>query len=154
MRNKNAKIPDISKMFTDPGQDEKIIYEGKLQKDGTVLLVEVGKESMQQMIDAWKEQTDMSWIIKNLEMGNTQVINRVPSCFGDFTEMPKTYAEVLQLRIDAQTAFEKLPVETKQKFNNNFNEWFMEAGEGEWFEKMNIKKDDPDPKSEGDDVNE
>lgn len=142
MRNKNSKIPDISKMYTDPGSDVKIIYEGKLQKDGTILLTEVGKESMQDMINSFADQCDMAWIIKNLEMGNMEVLNKVPACFGDFSEMPKTYAEILQLRIDAETAFHRLPGETQQKFNNNFNQWFMEAGSEEWNEKMSIKTEE------------
>lgn len=142
MRNKNAKFPDPNKYVTDPGSDVQILYDPKINKDGTISLVENGKESISQYINSFKEQTDISYILKRLELGDTSVLSQAQAMYGDFSEMPKTLAEVLQLKIDAEHTFDRLPVETKQKFNNNFNQWFSSLGTEEWQKKMIIEKGD------------
>lgn len=148
MRNKNAKFPDPNKFVTNPGSDVQILYDPKINKDGTISLIENGKESISQYINSFKEQTDISYILKKLELGDTSVLNQAKGMYGDFSEMPKTLAEVLQLKIDAENTFERLPVEVKQKFNNNFNLWFSSLGTEDWQQKMTLEKGENAPSLE------
>lgn len=136
MRNKNSKVLDPNEVYSEPGSDEKILYDAKLNDDGTVSLIPSGKESISLYINSFKDQTDMSYIIKRIQLGDLSVLNKAKGVFGDFSSMPKTYAETLQLRIDAERAFDNLPAEVKKQFNNSFNAWFMSAGSEDWFKFM------------------
>lgn len=138
MRNKNAKVSDPNSFVTCAGDKEHIIYSPEVQKDGTILLKESGRENIQDKIQSFASQTDMAWILKQLSIGNTSVLTSKTAMFGDFTEMPKTMPEVLQLYIDGQRAFEELSSDMKAKFDNNFMKWFASAGAPDWYEKMGI----------------
>ena len=136
MRNKKALVVDPNKIFSEAGSDELITYDSKINPDGTVSLVQSGKESISLYINSFKDQTDMSYIIKRIQLGDLSVLNKARGVFGDFSDMPKTYAETLQLKIDAERAFDNLPAEVKKQFNNSFNQWFMNAGSEDWLKLM------------------
>ena len=138
MRNKNAKVSDPNSFVTDPGSPEHIIYRPEVQKDGTVVLTESGRENIQDKIQSYASQTDMAWILTQLSLGNTKVLTDKTPMYGDFTQMPKTPAEVLQLYHKGQAAFNELSAEVKAKFDNDFLKWFAAAGTPSWIEKMGI----------------
>lgn len=141
MRNKNAKVSNPNDFVTCPGEQFKAEYSAIVKDDGTILLEVSGKIDMKQMINSFKDSTDMSYILKQIALGNTDVLQQRQGVYADFSEFPKTYAEVLQLRIDAEKNFYQLPIEVRQKFNNDFNVYFATAGQDEWFEKMGVSLD-------------
>lgn len=138
MRNKNAKVSNPDDFITCSGDQFQVEYSPIVNPDGTIDLIESGKIDINEMINSFKDSTDMAYILKQLALGNTDVLAQRQGVFADFTEFPKTYAEVLQLRIDAEKSFYELPVETRQKFNNDFNVYFATAGQTEWFEKLGV----------------
>ena len=81
-------------------------------------------------------------IIRKYLDGDESVLNQKALAFGDTTQFPKTYAEMLQLQIDAKIAFDKLSPETKNKFNNDSNQFFAQAGTDEFYEKLGYEKVD------------
>lgn len=136
MRNKFAKVSDPNTFFTSPGETEHIEYSPKVLPNGIIELQPSGKTDINAFIEAQRESTDISYIIAQINAGNLDVLNQAKPLFGDFTEMPKTYAEALQLRIDAEKSFYSLPVEVRNKFDNDFNQYFASAGTEEWFSKV------------------
>lgn len=56
--------------------------------------------------------------------------------YGDFTDLPKTYAEFLQAQINAGRIWDTLPVSIKEKFDNNKDLFFVQAGSDVWMEKL------------------
>lgn len=141
MRNKNAKVSDPNTFVTNPGEGFKLEYSPIVKDDGTILLEVSGKIDLKQMINSFKDSTDMSYILKQLALGNTDVLVQRQGVYADFSQFPKTYAEVLQLRIDAEKSFYQLPLDIRQKFNNDFNMYFATAGQDEWFSKMGVSQD-------------
>lgn len=136
MRNKNARIPDPAKIYTDPGSPINILYDAKVMPDGTIKLEEAGTENIQDKIEACRSTTDMSYIIHRLQIGNTDVITVNNGQYGDFTKVPKSMAEALQIQIDAEKAWYGMPVEVRSKFDNDFTKWLVTAGSEEWTSKM------------------
>lgn len=122
------------------GSPEKTLYHGRVESDGTISLVPDTVIDIQEQIDSYEPSTNIYNIINNLGYEGLQVPQ---DGFFDATDMPKNYAEMLQLFIDGERAFERLPVDVKQKFDNDFNKWFASAGSDEWFEKcgfnINVK---------------
>lgn len=136
MRNKNAIVSDPNDFFTSSGDRYRIIYEPIICPDGTIELVESGKDDIQEMIDSFRDQTDMTYILQRMAAGDASVLNQKQPMFGDFTSMPKTYAEALQLVIDREKQFMALPLEVRKQFDNDFKKWFAQSGSEEWYEKM------------------
>lgn len=118
------------------GDRYRILYSPVVQSDGTILLKESGKEDIQQMIDSYRDQTDMTFILERIKAGDTSMFREDSPMFGDFTNMPKNYAEFLQLYIDKEKQFLELPLDVRNSFDNDFRKWFASSGSEEWFEKM------------------
>lgn len=139
MRNKNAKVSDPNKFITCNGSDTHITYSPKVLESGIIKLVPSGKENIQDKINSFRDQCDISYILKRLQLGDTSVLNNKVPTFGDFTEVPKSYAEVLQCVIDAEKKFYDLPLDTRNLFDNDYRQWFATAGSPEWLDKMGVK---------------
>lgn len=141
MRNKNAKIVDPNTYHTDPGSPFHTLYSSKVLPDGTISLTECGKENIQEQINAAAETCDMAFILHELALGNTAVLNQREVNYGDFTDAPKNIMEAMQIMIDGEKAFMKLPLEVRQKFDNSYMLWLSTNGTEEWIEKMSMKHD-------------
>lgn len=148
MRIKGAKVPDISKIHTNPGSPIHVIYSGKVMKDGTVKLQETGKENIKEKIQSFKSITDISFIRQRLMMGDESVLNRAQAFFGDYTGVPDSMPEVLQMFIDGEQAFYSLDPEMRNKFDNDYRKWFATAFTDEWINKMGVYKAVADIKEE------
>lgn len=136
MRNKNAKVSDPNGFITEPGSPERVIYDAQVGPDGVIEVVPAGKDNIQEKIESFRQSTDMSFILKQLALGNNEVLNQEPGMYGNFLDMPKTMAEAMQRQIDAEKVFYKLPVDVRGKFENDYRRWLVSAGSDEWIEKM------------------
>lgn len=148
MRNKNAKVSNPNDFHTDPGSPERILYSAKVLPDGSIEVIPSGKENIQDKIEAQREQTDMSYIIRQIQLGNGDVLNLSPGEYGDFTKAPKTMAEALQMEIDAHRAWYGMPVEIRSRFDNNMMKWLVTAGTDDWNKKMFPEKFGDSPKDD------
>lgn len=128
---------DAEKFPTNPGDPIRIIYSEKVKDDGSITLVAVGKENINDVIQASKESTDIAQIVAYYNStGDESVLNRMVPSYGDFTELPKSFSEMLQLRIDSLHFFDALPSEVKQKFDNDPNQFFSTAGSESWMSNL------------------
>ena len=147
MRNKNAKVSDPNSFVSCSGEEFHIEYSPKVNVDGTISLVESGKTDINEYINSFRDSTDMSYILSRLAAGDTSVLNPKTPFYGDFTEVPKTYAEALQMVIDGEKHFMQLPLDVRNQFDNDYRQWFAQAGSEDWMTKMNpvlIKDDVPE----------
>lgn len=145
MRNKLAKIPDYSKMYTCAGDPDHIEYEPIVERDGTVTLKPSGKTNIAELINSYKETTDISYIMKRIAMGDFSALS-MNGFYGDFRGMPTDPAEVLQYQINAERYFYSLPPETRNKFNNSVTE-FLREGQNEsefFFSALGVERKEPE----------
>lgn len=153
MRNKNACVSDPNSFVTSSGDRYRHLFSPIVCSDGTITLVESGTEDIQEYINSFRDQTDMTYILQRMAAGDTSVLNQKEPMFGDFTNMPATYAEALQLVMDREAQFMMLPVDVRNKFDNDFRKWFAQSGSDGWYEKMDSvisksEKIDPVPSGE------
>lgn len=135
-----AKHIDFSSV---PGEQYKSEFVGHYTSDGVLELEKTGEYDLQERIQADKYACDINSIVARFRAGDESVLSRVQGSFGDFTGLPKTYAEVLNLSLKAKSDFDSLPIEYKQKFNNSFEEFMSGLGSDDWLEKMDmLKKND------------
>lgn len=128
---------DDGKYVSDSGSPIRPVYSAKVESDGEVVLTKVGEENIDDLIQACKDSTDISTIVAYYnQTGDENVLNRYIPSYGDFTKLPKSLAEFLQLRIDSENFFYALPVEVRKEFDNDSNKFFAQAGEESWYKKL------------------
>lgn len=107
-----------------PGNPLHPVRHGVVGEDGTISLVTDRLENTDDIIDSFRESSDIHNIIARISAGEIGLINSKHGFYGDFTDFPKTYAEMLDLIHRGEEFFNKLPAETKEKYNNDFNQFF------------------------------
>lgn len=132
-----------NKFVTSSGNKYHIKYTPKLMNDGTIKLIESGKDDIKASINSFHDVTDMAYVLRQLQLGDTSVLTSKMPMYGDFTKMPNNMHEAMQLMIDGERKFYELPLEVRQKFDNNFRKWMIDAGNEEWLSKMGIKIESP-----------
>lgn len=142
----------MERYYTNPGTPVKINKIPKIDKDGTITLIDGEKTNFQEYIESFRDETDIEQIIYRFINGDPSALSKAQGFYGDMKGMPKDYAEVLNLVYDGQRVFENMPVDVKEKFGNDFNQWFAQMGTDSWIEKMSINKSDTDIKQEGEKV--
>lgn len=111
------------RIYCRSGDKEHVIYSSKYNDDGIIELYEIGRQDIPAYINSHAESVDINVLMERYAEGDTEVLNRRQTLFGDFTQLPKTLADSLNLAIEGQKFFDSLPVETKKKFDNSFAVW-------------------------------
>lgn len=123
-------------IYSNSGDKTRTLYSPIVNDDGTISLVASGKEDIQSEIDSYREECDINVLLARYAAGDLDVFNKSVGSYGDFTNFPSTYAEALQIQINSKRYFDSLPVEIKEKFNNDANQFFVQTGSDEWFKVM------------------
>lgn len=118
LRNRPKSIPVDLGDGTDP------VYEKQLV-NGVSTLVEVGRTSLFDFVQASKDDTLIYNILSRYERGDESALNRVGGVYADVVGMPTNLAEAKASIIRFENMFENLSSEDKEKFNNNVNEFLM-----------------------------
>lgn len=112
--------------ISNPGNPMHKVQHGEVKEDGTIRLVVDRLENTDKIIDSYRASTDIHNIIARIEAGNIELLNQKQGFFGDVTELPKTYAEMLDLIHKGEEFFNKLPAKVKEEYNNDFNQFFAD----------------------------
>lgn len=132
---------DRERVRTNHGSREKIILTPEFDRHGHFELVESGKENLYEYIQSFKESVDINVILKRFANGDTSALSKKQGMYGDFTQSPKTYAEMLDRIIKAEAYFDSLPVETRAKFDHNFGKFVSEMGSEAWLDTVGLKSE-------------
>lgn len=140
-----SQICDGNSFISSPGSPVKLIYT-PAYVDGQITLNETGKFDIAEFIESYAETTDMSFILSRLAAGDSSVLNVQHGFYGDSSFLSHDHRAALDTVISAQTYFDNLDKETRDKFNDNFVEWIQSAGSPEWVSRM-VKNPAPVPES-------
>lgn len=113
-------------------------YSPKIREDGVIDLVETGKVDLYEQIQSWRESCDIKAILQKYVNGDASALSKGTPFFGDFSDAPVSLADYYQRLIDAEAAFNRLPVETRAKFNHSSSEFFTSMGSEKFNEIMGI----------------
>lgn len=111
------------RVYANAGSRERVLYKPVVNEDGVLDLVADGVENIYDYIQSHKESCDVNCLLRRFAAGETDVLSRVQGVYMDVTQMPRTYAELLQTVIDGERYFDTLPVDVRAKFNHSFREW-------------------------------
>lgn len=126
----------FKRFYSLAGERLKQNYSAVRLADGTIKLIESDTTDIQDYIQSFAESCSIEHILSMCTAGDTSVLSRVQGAFIDTTNFPKTFRDILDVVIDGRAKFESLPLEIKQKFGNDFEKWFSEAGSENWLNVM------------------
>lgn len=132
---------DRVQQISNSGERLASTYSPKVREDGVIDLVETGKVDLYEQIQSWRESCDIKVILQKYVNGDSSVLNQKVPLFGDFSDAPVSLADYYQRLIDAEAAFNRLPVETRAKFNHSSSEFFTSMGSDKFNEIMGINTD-------------
>lgn len=132
------------RFISNGGQRERILYQPKFDENGVMDLVESGKEDLYDFIQSHAESVDIHVILARFQNGDIDALSRVQGAYGDFTNMPTSYAELLNRVNEGQSFFNSLPVDIRAKFNHNFAEFMAGMDKPDFLENLGIKSE-PEP---------
>lgn len=126
------------RVYSEPGSPVKTLYSPVFDKAGVWHLEESGKHDLYAEIQSHADSVDIHIILQRFESGDVSVLQRVQGTYGDFTSMPKTFAEALNTMIAAEQYFMSLPVETRAQFGHNFNQFIASMDAADFTQRMGI----------------
>lgn len=126
-------------VYQPPGDPIKLVYSPRYNEDGVLDLVVTGKEDLYDYIQSHKESTDIHVLLERFVNGEDDVLSRLQGFYADVSDMPKTYAEVLNAVIVGEETFARLPVEVKQRFDNSFAVWMASMDQPDFASRMGIQ---------------
>lgn len=124
------------RFFCSSGSKDRLIYQPTFTASGARVLVCVGKESIHDYIQSFKEATDINVILKRFLLGDTSVVNVNKGVYANVVGAPKTLAEFLNAQILSNQLFDKLPVDVRAAFGNDANKFFVTYGSREWLDTV------------------
>ena len=95
-------------------------------------------------IQSYLEETKIENII-NRAAFDPSVVQRLGAQLNeeapqDFTNLPSTLAEAQEMMIQAENAWNKLPREIKQKFDNDVDKFIAGFGTTDWMEALGLNQ--------------
>ena len=111
-------------------------YSPVYDENGRLELKESGKTDLYEYIQSHRDSVDIHVLLKRYQLGDAAALSKVQGVYGDFTEAPKSFADMLNLVNAGRQYFDSLPVEVKQQFNNNFAEFMADYGSQEFFDRI------------------
>lgn len=132
---------DRERVFSDVGSRERILYAPEFDSNGHMELVETGKENIYNFIQSHKDSVDINLILKRFANGDASALSKRQGAFGDFTQLPTSYADMLNKVMRGEEYFQNLPVDVRSKFNHSFAEFMASMGTDDFFSKLGIERD-------------
>lgn len=130
------------RVHQEPGSQVKTLYGPVFDKQGHMSLEKTGEENLYDYIQSHADSVDIHVILKQYQSGDASVLSRVQGAYGDFTQMPKTFAEALNTMIAAEQYFNSLPVDVRAQFGHNFNQFIASMDAPDFTTRMGIS---PEP---------
>ena len=153
MRFRNMYDTDFKREFTSPGEEEALIYSPSIDNEGRVNLEVTGKRNIPEFIDSFRESCDINNIVARFNAGDVSALSRSQGAFFDATQLPHSYAEMLNTVINAERTFNQLPLEVRERFENSYVKWISMMDDAEQFALlMGVSDETPEAKEGVSDV--
>lgn len=131
---------DLPRVYANPGDPEKTIYSPVFQDDGTFDLKPSGKEDLYAFIQSHADSVDIHVLLERFARGDITALSKVQGTYGDFTTLPKTYAELLNVVIQGEQQFMELPVDLRARFDHDYRKWLAAMDDmPNWMSLMGIE---------------
>lgn len=122
MRHPSARVSDPNTFVSDPGSPFHDILEPRFTGDHTTV-VPVGRENIQERIQAQGVYTDLNYMLTCLSHGDTSVLTTHRALYGDVSDFPTNPVDAINLIRSAERRFALLTSDERSKYNNDWQVW-------------------------------
>lgn len=122
IRNPNSRISNPYSFIAPAGVPIHTLYIG-VWKTNRLDLVESGSIDLQERIQNQAPFTDLAYMIKRLKLGDNSVLTKRQPLYGDFTQLPSDGSELVNTLLNAEYAFNQLPVEERKQHGYDYRSW-------------------------------
>ena len=123
-----------------PGNPIKDQLAGEYDKNKNIVVVPKGKINQYAYINSFADSVDIHVLLARFQNGDKEALLQRAGAYIDISALPTNINEFIELSRNAENLFNTLPVEVKEKFNNNVVEFISTVGDKEWIEKMNTSQ--------------
>lgn len=128
MKFRNQFTNDSNVFISNPGSKIVVDYGLVSAADGSTTVGVVGEKNIDAIIQSNKDTGNVALLVAKYNAGDEEALNRVRGVYGDFRNMPTTYAEMVSRLNECRAVFEALPVDIKEQFDNNPDVFWSEYG--------------------------
>lgn len=114
------------RILSEPGSGMKDTFKMHVDENGKRELKKNGEYNLYAEIQSYKDSVSIDYILARFVNGDDSALSRVQGIYGDFTDMPKTMAELQQRVIDAEDLFNNLPLDIRSQYNYSASEFFAQ----------------------------
>lgn len=125
---RNQFTADSHVFISNPGSKIVADYGLVTGEDGSTFVGVVGEKNLDAIIQSNKDTGNVALLVAKYNAGDDEALNRVRGVYGDFRNMPTTYAEMVSRLNECRAVFEALPVDIKEQFDNNPDVFWSEYG--------------------------
>ena len=128
-----------NRIAANPGSPIKVVYGGKYDANGRVVLEKKGEENLYDYIQSFRDSVDLNVILARFSNGDVEALNKAQGFYADVTDFPKNMADALNRINQAEEMFKSLPLEIRQKFDCSFEQFLAQSGSDDWLSKMGFE---------------
>lgn len=128
MKFRNQFTNDSDVFVSNPGSKIVADYGLVTAEDGSTSVGVIGEKNLDAIIQSNKDTGNVALLVAKYNAGDEEALNRVRGVYGDFRNMPTTYAEMVSRLNECRAVFEALPVDIKEQFDNNPDVFWSEYG--------------------------
>lgn len=125
------------------GQREKLTYQPVFDRAGVWHLEENGKTNVYLDIQSYADSCDINVIMARYRNGETDVLSKIQGTYGDFSNIPRNYADLMNAKIEAENLFMSLAAPVRERYNNSVEQFMSEIGTRAGLEKLGVSFDAP-----------
>lgn len=129
---------DREPVLSNAGNGFKDEYGARIDKDGKLVVKKKGTFDLYSYIQSFEESTNIEVLLKRFANGDENALMQRKGEYLDITDMPNTYAELLNKMKDGKELFDALPLDVKNKYDNSFEKWIVTAGSIDWLKDMKL----------------
>ena len=93
-------------------------------------LVECGTIPFYERIQSYHESTLLTYKLRKFNLGDSTALGSPHGIYGDFTNLPGSVQEVLQLQSNVKDSFNNLPNDVKAVFGYSFDQFYEATIDG------------------------
>ncbi len=112
--------------FSETGSGMKPTYKMHVDDNGKRELKQSGEFNLYADIQSYEQSVSVDYLLTKFINGDASALSRAQGVYGDFTQMPRTLAELQQRVIDAENLFNSLPLDIRAQYNHSASEFFAQ----------------------------
>ena len=88
-----------NRISSNPGSPVKVLYGGKYDANGRVVLEKKGEENLYDYIQSFRDSVDLNVILARFTNGDVEALNKAQGFYADVTDFPKKCSRLSRSRL-------------------------------------------------------